>query len=481
MRVTVWLPEYTTLLGGAGNDTLVGGPGPDHMIDDPGDDLLLGGAGDDLLDSLEGADTFIGGAGDDVLLTGDPAAGQVIVLGPGDGHDVSDLILGYGGEVRLTAAVAELLVSLAEPIADRLEESDLMIRLADGTSLYLPLAGFAWDDDPLRLDRVAIVEPARSWTLREALTFATFDPDASGDLDITYGDWRADVFQAGGPEADTLLGSFQADTLLGGGGDDSIAGGGRADWLIGGDGHDVLDGGEGADLLDAGAGNDRVAGGGGDDLLVAGPGDDTLDGGAGDDWLDVSLAELRVYTIDLMQSKLVDDGRDLLLGIEHIVGSRFGEGLIGSNLANSLIGGDGNDRIWANGGADAAFGEGGNDLIKGGVGDDLLLGQPGDDSIDGQGGSDTVDGGSGDDLLAGGGGADLFRFAPGEGSDVIGDFVPGIDRLALTGFAFASAAQALATASSIGGDTLLQLGSGTSVLLQGVAVAALEPGDVILG
>ena len=47
--------------------------------------------------------------------------------------------------------------------------------------------------------------------------------------------------------------------------------------------------------------------------------------------------------------------------------------------------------------------------------------------------NDRLDGGKGNDNLFGGAGADLFVLKPGEGNDVIADYVDGIDRFVLGG------------------------------------------------
>ncbi|MFO1069568.1 MAG: calcium-binding protein [Geminicoccaceae bacterium] len=475
-----WQRDGILAEGGSGNDTLAGGTGNDQFVDDPGSDLLAGGAGDDVLDSAEGADSFAGGPGDDVILAGDPTAGQTILMGLGDGRDVATLVLGYCATVRLSAPVASFAVGGDGDLAARLADSDLLVRLADGTALYLPFAGLPWDDDAGRLDRVAIVAADRTWTLREALTVAVPDRAAVAAFDAMAGLWREGVTLAGSDGADTLAGGAQADSLYGGAGNDLVAGGGREDRLAGDAGDDRLEGGLGHDLLDGGTGNDLLLGGEGDDLIVAGAGNDTIDGGAGEDWLDVSGTTGRVFTIDLMQAKLVDAGRDGVFGIEHVIGSAWGEGLIGSDGANSLLGGGGNDQIWANGGNDDAFGEDGADTLKGGVGQDALFGQAGDDTVDGQGGNDSLSGGGGADLLVGGAGADRFLVDAGDGMVTVADFVRGSDRLVLSGFGFAAAGEARGLAIVAGADLRLQLDGDTALLLRGLAAGGLADADIQL-
>ncbi len=132
-------------------------------------------------------------------------------------------------------------------------------------------------------------------------------------------------------------------------------------------GDDLLTGTGGPDRIAARAGDDTVRGRGGDDTLLGQQGDDVLRGAGGDD---------------------------------------------------SLIGGGGSDRI---------FGQGGDDTLKGGGAGDDLKGGRGADRLVGGGGADTIDGGKGADILIGGAGADVFRFAPGDGEDVIRGFRQGAD------------------------------------------------------
>ena len=58
-------------------------------------------------------------------------------------------------------------------------------------------------------------------------------------------------------------------------------------------------------------------------------------------------------------------------------------------------------------------------------------------------GIDELQGGTGNDFLTGGGGSDLFTFlGPGQGTDLIFDFLPSTDRIQLSreGFGFAALA-----------------------------------------
>lgn len=109
----------------------------------------------------------------------------------------------------------------------------------------------------------------------------------------------------------------------------------------------------------------------------------------------------------------------------HLWGFEGGEKMSGS-LSNDLLQG--------NGGNDTLFGGDGYDVLEGGSGNDYLYGNQLNDRLFGGDGNDLLHGGSGDDLLSGGAGADTFQFNIQRNNSVITDFVPGEDKVQLSGF-----------------------------------------------
>lgn len=243
-----------------------------------------------------------------------------------------------------------------------------------------------------------------------------------------------------------LHGTERGDTLTGGAGGDILYGFGGDDTLKGLAGDDVLAGHDG---------QDRLYGGDGDDYLLGGPGDDLVDGGAGNDWAAYEDATAGVK-VDLTKAGVVQDtlggGKDILVGIENLYGSRFSDVLTGDDHDNylyggegdnDLIGGKGDDHLSGGSGANYFFGGEGFDTVdfassdrgvtvdiktiapphasRAGVNmyfsieavmgsrfaDDItgnsdanyLFGDQGDDVIRGVGGGDTLDGGDGNDTL----------------------------------------------------------------------------------
>lgn len=220
-------------------------------------------------------------------------------------------------------------------------------------------------------------------------------------------------------------------------GDDELYGGTGDDSILGGGGDDVLYGGEGDDRLDGGTDNDALFGGSGDDTLTGGTGKNTLDGGTGQDTADYSEATGGV-SVDLSEGVASGDGfKDILTGIDGVVGSSFDDTLTGYD---GFVGGPGGytNVLDGGGGDDLLFGRDGDDTLLGGTGKDSLHGESGNDNLDGGAGSDvlfggdgndTIAGGAGDDTLKGGSGSDTFELSAGGGNDTIHDFGTGNDRL----------------------------------------------------
>ncbi|MEB3277558.1 MAG: Calx-beta domain-containing protein [Lyngbya sp.] len=156
---------------------------------------------------------------------------------------------------------------------------------------------------------------------------------------------------------------------------------------------DLIEGLEGDDTLIGFQGNDTLQGNSDNDSILGSRDDDFLEGGQGDD-------------------------------------SVFGE------LGNDTVAGDeGNDLLFGNEGDDFVTDIGGNDLFYGGQGNDTILNLEGDDQLFGDRDNDILYTGLGLNLLTGGGGADLFvigRQLNGGLTDIITDFRPGFDLIALT-------------------------------------------------
>ena len=109
------------------------------------------------------------------------------------------------------------------------------------------------------------------------------------------------------------------------------------------------------------------------------------------------------------------------------------------------------------------------DIVRGHDDGSRLYGMQRNDELRGGAGVDLIDGGIDDDILSGGAGADSFVFRREYGGDVIEDFEPGTDVLDLSG-AGVTGRYGVATR-HVGGDTILSMGGGTDLTLEGVSKA----------
>ncbi|MFT4936963.1 MAG: Ca2+-binding RTX toxin-like protein, partial [Pseudoalteromonas distincta] len=214
---------------------------------------------------------------------------------------------------------------------------------------------------------------------------------------------------------------------------------------------DVVTGNSLDNVIDSGAGNDSVTGQDGADRLNGGEGLDFIHGNAGADSLSGG------------------DGADIVLGgkdNDFVHGNAGADNVSGDLGDDTAHGGQETDLVHGREGNDVVSGDAGNDTVRGGKGDDRVFGGLGDDFVSGDVGSDTVSGGAG---------ADMFHAVAGAGLDLVTDFnaVEG-DRVVLNSGSVYSVAQ-------VGGDTVVTLGAGDQMVLQGVQLAGLADGWILAG
>ncbi|MDY7020465.1 MAG: glycosyl hydrolase family 28-related protein [Cyanobacteriota bacterium] len=130
------------------------------------------------------------------------------------------------------------------------------------------------------------------------------------------------------------------------------------------------------------------------------------------------------YDIDLNQFTTNDE--DIILGEQRP------ESIAGGADNYLVVGGQDNDQISGDVGNDLLLGGDGKDTIKSDDGDDILLGGDARDVIRAYSGDDVIDGGLGSDLLYGGPGVDIFVVNSHSERDIIFDFEPGTDVIAVT-------------------------------------------------
>jgi Ca2+-binding RTX toxin-like protein len=285
------------------------------------------------------------------------------------------------------------------------------------------------------------------------------------------------VLQIAGNTDTTLNGlNNQNDGLFGGSGNDHLKGGDGSDGLFGGAGNDVLDGGAGADRMAGGAGDDTYIVDHALDTVY-----ESTFGNQGTDTVlsfftytlptHVENGDLGYYDIGV-DADLTGNASNNLLGGNsgnNVLSGGAGNDTLSGRLGNdTLLGGDGNDVLDGGSGADSMAGGTGDDTYfvddagdvvteyffqgtdtvrysgangtgytldqpldnlellgsthTNATGNDhanVLTGNSGDNVLYGLQGNDTLIGGAGNDELRGGTGSDTYRFARGDGQDVI--------------------------------------------------------------
>ncbi|MBW6397544.1 calcium-binding protein [Roseomonas sp. HJA6] len=393
------------LTGTAGNDVIDGLAGNDTLLGAAGADTLIGGLGNDQLDGGVGADSMVGGAGNDIYIV-DNAADRVVESANGGTDEVrTGLSYTLPTEVeilRLTGAQAisgtgnglanTLFGNAAANVLSGLDGNDVL-RGAGGADTLLGGAGSDQLDGGVGADSMVggagndiyivdnaadrVVESANGGTdeVRTGLSYTL-----PTEVEILRLTGAQAISGTGNGLANTLFGNAAANVLSGLDGNDVLRGAGGADTLLGGAGSDQLDGGVGADSMVGGAGNDIYIVDNAADLVV-----ETANGGIDEIRARISITlPSEVEKLRLIAGYAIDG-----------TGNGFANTLIGNALANRLNGGGGND---------------------------VLIGAEGPDT------------------LTGGAGQDAFRFrAPGDGGDVITDFVHGVDHLEFSRVGFGSA------------------------------------------
>ncbi|MEO1197806.1 MAG: carbohydrate-binding domain-containing protein [Pseudomonadota bacterium] len=423
-----------SLFGRAGDDSLTGGAGGDMLSGEADNDTLLGGDGDDTMFAGVGSDSLVGGADNDML----------------DGGADNDVLVGASGKDTLALGLGD----------------DTLTGGSDGdTFFYRPGSG----DDTITDFQPGIDRLELSLTAEADVDIAADGADALITIQLSEGTDTIRLLgvNPAGLQADDILYGFVDGTD---GSDTPLDGNAMANVIAGKDGDDVIVAGEGADRVLAGKGNDSISGGDSDDQIFGEGGDDTLRGDAGDDALEGGAG---------------DDSIDGGIGEDLLVGAGGNDSIFGGDNQDGLFGGSGHDTLGGGEGDDAVDGGTGDDLVSGGAGEDALVGGRGADTLDGGTendlisggeGSDQLTGGAGDDALigglgndtmTGGTGADVFRFATGDGDDVITDFEAGADRIDLW---YVTSTNVSVTAD--GADVLVDTGDGT-LRVQGASVAAV--------
>ena len=385
--------EYSSI------ENLTGGGTGDTLGGDAGQNELIGGAGNDNLRGNAGDDTYIWNVGDgaDAIVEGSFVVEEAVTTA---GALASGYTVTWNNTLNTDAVTGNYYWQL-------------QIKAADGTIVYdnstysyaesatpAPPAPSAyiltgWLGGFARTNGQQVTRERFDTALdggRDELEFGanislndlTFVRNGS-DLIIRYGDTNATqvrivnqatansavetlkLYDGLSVELSSLLIATSATQLSGSTGDDLMVGraGALADNLSGGNGNDVLVG---------YAGDDQLFGGDGDDSFEGGLGADRLEGGAnsasgaGSDAGDTARYVRSTAAVSVNLNLAIAQGGatnsdsfgDILIDIENVVGSAFGDTLTGNTADNRLFGLDGTDTIRGGAGADVVVGDGGN-------------------------------------------------------------------------------------------------------------------------
>ncbi|WLQ16976.1 calcium-binding protein [Hahella aquimaris] len=423
------------ILGQEGEDRLYGENGQDELQGGLGEDSLYGGADKDRLFGQEGNDSLYGGDGDDDLIGG--VGDDHLEGGAGDDNyyftkgDGKDSIYDNNGKITIYVSEIEL-----DDVIFRRNGRHLDVLFKQTDTDKITIRDYYPDFGGIAGRSIGFFLPGSGLShLFSAEDINAKSMEATEKADVIYGDLndnRIDGLQGN----DLLNGDRGNDELLGGAGNDQLLGGHGDDTLNGGVGDDTLTGGEGADIYQFTSGDGRDVinnndSGGSDAIVFAAsvtPSSVRVSRASNNLQLDYGSGD-QVLVHDFFRNEGTTG-----YAIDEV---RFADGTVWDKetlLDMALIGGDGDETLIGYSTDDILSGAGGADTLLGNDGADSLSGGAGADDLQGGAGNDVLAGDAGDDKLAGGEGDDLYRFARGDGKDVITD-VNGADRIEFTDIA----------------------------------------------
>jgi Ca2+-binding RTX toxin-like protein len=318
------IPDWAVTDRLSGIENVVGTNFADFIIGDSGNNVLQGRGGDDEIDGGGGADTMYGGIGSDDYSVDN--AGDLVWEYAGEGQD------GIYTSVSYTLAAGnEIEWMHAEDFAGAINlTGNELVNYIVGNGAGNILNGGAGADvmwgeagnDTYIVDNSG--DNPNEW---DGEGFDTVITSVSFTVNFLAEIERVQTSNAAGTDNINLTGNLYANILVGNAGDNVLIGGEGTDTLIGNDGHDTLRGGPHADTLDGGAGFDTAS----------------YEGSSG------------AVQVDLAAGLTIGGHAqgDVLIGIEALVGSGFGDVLIGDGNINALDGGAGADVLIGNGALDA--------------------------------------------------------------------------------------------------------------------------------
>ncbi len=439
-----------TILGNAGNDTLTGGAG---------NDTITGGAGNDVIDGGAGSNVLDGGAGDNTAVFGFAStAATVTAASDGTGFVVatpgtSNLVHNFQHYRFTDTTLTTLPVPTALPVLVRTYDPGtptLGPVSVTGSNNVLTIATGDVAVGPGTGNRITLTAGGSVTTVPGAVDTITL---GTAEAAVTSGG-QDTVIAGSGPV--TVKVNTGADIVVGGAGALTFTGGAGNSTVFAGTGGLTYNGSIGADIV-VGRGNPIAVTGGSGGGTYFGGGNSTIRAGAG------------------AQAVLVGSNGDSLYSAG-AAGDLFG--VLGGSVAMDGTASTGNDVFFgAAGTGTLTFLTGsGNDILGLGQGTNLVTLGTGHSTVfanTGTTATSTITAGTGSaDIGLGGKSVNLVVQAAGAARSLaLFGFVPGADKVTLSGFAAGAAAAALATQSNVGGGTVLTLADHTSIALIGVARA----------
>ncbi len=362
---------------------------------DESDNRLNGSPGNDNLNGALGKDTMSGGLGNDIYWVDDPL--DLVRENPGEGTDGVRATIDYtlGDNLENLSLIGRAnLTGTGNALNNNISGNP-------GNNLLTGLGGNDNLDGGLGIDTLIGGPGNDSYTVDNSGDVFRENPGEGIDsLRTPF------TFDLTGTNLENLNLTGTANVNgTGDNGNNAIAGNSAANLLIGNAGNDTLRGNAGNDTLRGGDGNDNLIGGSEIDSLIGGPGDD-------------------IYVIDTLGDTFSENPGE---GTDTIQ-TPFSFNLTGTNLENITL--TGTNNVNANG-------DSGNNNLTGNSGVNILGGGAGNDTLNAGAGNDTLIGGEGNDNLTGGTGLDSFVFnLPAEARDLIADFNPADDTIALSASGF---------------------------------------------
>ena len=474
--------QYTTILGGTGNDSIKNHS--ENVSVDGGDD-------DDILINSAKNTTLNGGKGNDTIEVNDRVGthpGNIVQYSAGGGNDV---LLNFSNNKDQADTIQLVGVSITGGYRGTgSNDRDVILEVSDGTNdgtitikkgvgrVLNVLTG-----DPEEFEAEALDDPLI------VNNTVTGEEIVGGVLNDNIRNSGSNAYINAGGGADYVYNSGDGSEIVGGAGNDTLYNSGDNAVLDGGADNDYINN-SGTDVsLNGGAGDDAIENSGDGSTIVAGKGNDTITLNAGSliqyangDGNDVIYGYDETSTIQITSGspKVGAVGLDVVITVSSgtitlkdaigktvnyinasgkLTSKKYGSfNIENADDFNTVEGTSGADKIYNSGDFAVIDGGAGTDTIKNEGGYVSIAGSSDNDSInDLSWGSTTVRGGTGDDTIEFANDANhVIEYGTGDGNDVIIGYGES-DSIKLT-------KGSIGRSTVVGNDVIFTIGGGTLTL-----------------